>query len=429
MVHISSLPHGLLGLIAAAADPNDLANLRLTSKDLCAAATRPFGLSRLAHRRSIVSPYSLQGLIELTAHPVLAPCMKSISLGTYRVNNHHKRHILNAREAADVAASFRVQYNFERDGHSLYALRQALSNLKHRSIRFGLGMHDDLIDDQYSIHHQPGSVWTPGIRGAYGFEQLYGLLDLRHVGRREATGTLLDLCYATKLCGYDLSALSLDFDKALFEKNGGAWQAPVLDPLVIGSVFPDGSTTPVIDFTIKLSGGSIGVDSILRLRSNRSLDVVSHGIEDYPSWTPDICALPYGMFTVALHQKHFDTIVLKDCHADKTLPNVFLPSHSRMLRHFELLDLGFTGHDDDPEGGILDVWKALEDIPNLEVLVLDGFGFTNESRDVQFCGRVILKGAEIRVGLRQLIKKTGEWINSGEERVCFDMPQMVGHES
>jgi hypothetical protein len=272
MAPASALPLEVWGMIAAAADPDDLANLRLTSKDLCAAATRPFGLSHLAHRRFIVSPYSLQGLVQLTAHPVLAPCMKSISLGTYRINIIYGRLVVEADdERANSAAlvAGNIQSEFGRDGHSLHALRQALTTLKH-------SLHPG---DPYP----QGPEWTPIVRHivrkAHRFEQLYGQLDLSRVGHREADGTMLDLCYAIKQSAYNLQALFLDFGKNLFEDDGGAWGA-VLDPLVRALVFPEGSTTPVMDFTIKLSSDCADLDSSLVLRKDQSMAIVNHGISD-----------------------------------------------------------------------------------------------------------------------------------------------------
>jgi hypothetical protein len=87
----------------------------------------------------------------------------------------------------------------------------------------------------------------------------------------------------------------------MFEDDGGAWGA-VLDLLVRALVFPEGSTTPVMDFTIKLSSDCADLDSSLVLRKDQSMEIVNHGISDISLQTPDLCASPYGMFTVAPHQ-------------------------------------------------------------------------------------------------------------------------------
>jgi hypothetical protein len=91
--------------------------------------------SHLTTERRVATDDSLQGLVELTAYPVLPPCMESISLGTYRVNNHHERHILNIKEAAYMAGSFRIRYNFRKERTQPACSERALLNLKHRSIR------------------------------------------------------------------------------------------------------------------------------------------------------------------------------------------------------------------------------------------------------------------------------------------------------
>ncbi|THX10307.1 hypothetical protein D6D13_05443 [Aureobasidium pullulans] len=70
------LPPEIWDLVAATTNSNDLANLPLTNKTMNNAATRPFGLARLTNRRFIISPFSLKGLVELTAHPVLGRCLK-----------------------------------------------------------------------------------------------------------------------------------------------------------------------------------------------------------------------------------------------------------------------------------------------------------------------------------------------------------------
>lgn len=427
------LPGEIWGMIATEADADDLANLRLASKDLSAAATRPFGLSRLAHRRFIVSPYSLHGLRQLTAHPVLAPCMKSISLGTYRIHNNVEPSRVepdgtDTNENLLLAAI--TQYDFEKYGHSLRFLEQAFTNLKHRKLRIGLGVHDDLGENHRCYchdfdpnHPQYTPVTRHIVRRAYGFDQLYGNLDLCRVGRREADGTLLDLRYALAQSTYNFSALSLDFDKALFERDGGAWGA-VLDPLVKALVFPDGYTKPAVDFTIRLCAERD--ESVVRLRRDQSLDVIYHGINESLDGTPDLCATPYGMFTVALHRDHFETIVLKNCHTDHGLSDVFLRNHTSTLRHLGLLNSSFWSSNDDPTFHILNVWKALERISGLEVLIIENSEFGSNKRSLVFYDRIVLRGAEVRVGLRQLIQETGECLRiSAVEDDGFDMSRLV----
>lgn len=66
----NGLPTELKKLIVHHAEDSCLANLRLANKELNALATKPFGERMLAERRFMLSEYSLQGLVDLTAHPV-----------------------------------------------------------------------------------------------------------------------------------------------------------------------------------------------------------------------------------------------------------------------------------------------------------------------------------------------------------------------
>ncbi|CAD0093699.1 unnamed protein product [Aureobasidium mustum] len=68
---LSGLPTELKKMIVSCAEDSCLANLRLTNKELNVISTKPFGERLLAERRFMLSKYSLEGLIGLTAHPEL----------------------------------------------------------------------------------------------------------------------------------------------------------------------------------------------------------------------------------------------------------------------------------------------------------------------------------------------------------------------
>lgn len=66
----TGLPAELKRLIVHNSDDDSLPNLRLTCKELNEIASKPFGERCLAERCFMMSDYSLQGLVDLTAHPV-----------------------------------------------------------------------------------------------------------------------------------------------------------------------------------------------------------------------------------------------------------------------------------------------------------------------------------------------------------------------
>lgn len=65
------LPPELKRLVVHFAEDSCLPNLRLVNKELNAITTKPFGERLLAERRFMLSEHSLQGLVDLTAHPDL----------------------------------------------------------------------------------------------------------------------------------------------------------------------------------------------------------------------------------------------------------------------------------------------------------------------------------------------------------------------
>jgi hypothetical protein len=72
MLAPANVPNPLLSVclsIVHHAEDSCLANLRLTSKELNAITTKPFGERLLAERRFMLSEHSLKGLVKLTAHP------------------------------------------------------------------------------------------------------------------------------------------------------------------------------------------------------------------------------------------------------------------------------------------------------------------------------------------------------------------------
>jgi hypothetical protein len=113
-----TLPDELLTNIADNVAPEDLPNFRLTCKTLANIAAKQFGEKRLAHRRFILAEYSLKGLVDMTAHPIIGPCIKSIMSGTDYLSNDlldlmeglesHK--ITDPAKAMDILQSYRERW-------------------------------------------------------------------------------------------------------------------------------------------------------------------------------------------------------------------------------------------------------------------------------------------------------------------------------
>jgi hypothetical protein len=110
-----TLPDELLTNIANNVTPEDLPNFRLTCKTLANIAAKQIGQKRLAHSRFIFTKYSLQGLIDMTGHPVFGQCIKSIMFSTDRLTNDlvtlmaalESKQITDPAKAMDILQRYR----------------------------------------------------------------------------------------------------------------------------------------------------------------------------------------------------------------------------------------------------------------------------------------------------------------------------------
>ncbi|THW40080.1 hypothetical protein D6D21_07009 [Aureobasidium pullulans] len=383
------LPPEIWDLVAATTNSNDLANSRLTNKTIYNAATRPFGLARLTNRRFIISPFSLKGLVELTAHPVLGRCLKSVSVSTYRISMKYRGCPEGSDDKQYDAAhhASATQSRFEKADLHIQLLIEALTNLKAHGVRVVLGLFDDVVEDRFPRSGDPprrdGRLDGRLVRHvhcrAYGFGELYVDLDLSMVGSRQPNLTLeaIGIAMHSSGCNGDVASTS----------------GQITGPL--------GSYAHASDQLRRkaLLGSSRVTWSLARFimvfRSDRSMLLVNHPIVTIgmaSGSNPNIYLSPHGDFTNILHSGS-EKIVLR-----------------RALRCLELLDVHIFGHDGTAEGGIVDFWTALRDTLKLEILVLGGLTFEYAARSLRIVGVVTLRGPEIDARFKDPIAVTGVWM-------------------
>lgn len=92
---LESLPTELLTAVAEAADSNDLLALRLTSRRLRDTSEEPFGTAFFTIRKHIISRHSLQGLVEITAHPTFGQYVRTVMIGATRITMAEFDYLLN----------------------------------------------------------------------------------------------------------------------------------------------------------------------------------------------------------------------------------------------------------------------------------------------------------------------------------------------
>ena len=140
--NLDKLPTEILDMVIERCDPESLKSLRLVSHRLSNVSSKPFGDQWLAHRRFIFTPYSLQGFVDLSAHPVLGPCVRTVQFGTCRVEGNSMA-VMDALRARKIDAdslileylchydrAAKVQSNLIESGNHVNLLADALANLK-----------------------------------------------------------------------------------------------------------------------------------------------------------------------------------------------------------------------------------------------------------------------------------------------------------
>ncbi|CAD0108148.1 unnamed protein product [Aureobasidium uvarum] len=387
---ISSCPLEILHLIAAAIDSEDLVSLRLVSKQWCDLSSKLFGLAKLQHLRLISSPYSLQSLVDLTAHPVLGPCVQFFEVGTYRL----KKHLVNTQphvEASRANVAALTQFRFQQSGLHIVLLTEALKNLSRHGVVPKTGLFEDVIRATSGQEHH---------RRGYGYHELYGSIDIASCGGSRATQTLLDLMTAIKRSGCPTSGISIDL-----QWNSLAQQAisrhPGLDQLIEKMIMPDtDKTEPGWNMAVKLTDAcDEGVSNIAELHDQgKSLRLTHISLEIYEiTDMPQFDRGAYGSLVDILHYpSHLQRVSLDCCFIDTSIFELLMFNIDN-LRHLSMSATTF--HDDSLEDGI-DFLKTIKIHLTLESITLNKLFFENKhSRILVVDEEVESKGSEQIISL------------------------------
>jgi hypothetical protein len=130
--------------------------LTLPDELLTNIAAKKFVEKRLAHRRFLFTEYSLKGLVDMTAHPVFGPCIKSIMFGTDRLTDQlgvlmtalESHGITDPAKSMEILQIYRErsaeQSKFLESRHLSRLLVVALSSLSSHGTSVSLGIFNDI---------------------------------------------------------------------------------------------------------------------------------------------------------------------------------------------------------------------------------------------------------------------------------------------
>ncbi|CAD0110430.1 unnamed protein product [Aureobasidium uvarum] len=170
-----SLPPEIFNAVLDGVSGRDAMNLRLVCQRTSALSSHQFGLKCLTDLSFIWSPYSLQGLLDLSAHP----------LGRYIKRLTFSTHFIYAEEFTEDPVeqrNARLETTFDQWEERSVPLVRALENFREANVHPILGSYDyqvpwlplDNSNNDINASNPP--------RKGYGFENYYGTtkLETRH---------------------------------------------------------------------------------------------------------------------------------------------------------------------------------------------------------------------------------------------------------
>jgi hypothetical protein len=163
MSSLLSLPPEIVNTILEEVSGSDVMNIRRACRRTNALSSHQFGLKCLADLSFIWSSYSLQGLLDISTHP----------LGRYVKRLTFATHFIYAERLTDDPVEqreARLQNSFVQWDQRIGLVVRALENLRVLGVRPILGVYDLLVPwialDSDSNDRQP--------RRGYGYEEFYG---------------------------------------------------------------------------------------------------------------------------------------------------------------------------------------------------------------------------------------------------------------
>ncbi|THV64465.1 hypothetical protein D6D28_09884 [Aureobasidium pullulans] len=180
---LPGLPVEVCEKIASHSQLPDLANMRLTCKSLCIASTSEFARTFPSERRFVLTVESLEGLMKMTAHPIIGPRFTKISFNIHRIADD---------DPQDTRGAF--------EQHKAM-LTQALINLqKCKNVEATLGIFDEAKTD--------GPDAQQSLRLGHGYSKSYGTSAPKIQDSKRSLSLIFEAAAASN---YPFHALEIDF--------------------------------------------------------------------------------------------------------------------------------------------------------------------------------------------------------------------------
>ncbi|THZ14616.1 hypothetical protein D6C91_07209 [Aureobasidium pullulans] len=138
---IMDLPPEVLVEIFNLIDNKDLPNVRLTCKKLCEAANRPFGFANFTERAHVVSPYSINALVDITEHPIFGSYVKSVGICSARagLEKDYLKYYRVDRDTSDKV----ILNGYVKTGRFGRSMKRVFDNIRMHSQSVTISVYND----------------------------------------------------------------------------------------------------------------------------------------------------------------------------------------------------------------------------------------------------------------------------------------------
>ncbi|THW11194.1 hypothetical protein D6D24_07372 [Aureobasidium pullulans] len=402
-----TLPNELLTIISDAIEPGDLPNFRLTCRTLNDVSSKHFGEKRLAHRRFIFTEYSMTGLMDMTAHSVFGPCIKSVLFGTHCLTNNLDTLMkaIDSSKVTDIEAMvilrkyhtcWDTRSRFYADRRLSRMLVLALSNLRVLGNQVALGVFNDVPDGVRGLYTRPLS--------GYGSEHQSRALPF--VKLMMSNVSTLSIIFAScNVVGFSPHRIVLDLSESGIDME----TSHAFDSFMLGN---SGHIPPTIDACIKdrqtktcvsssqsslslrprILPGDIWTEPENRTVSNVSLNVV---------------------FRTALATAHFRRFRMDSCSIQAGVLLPVLRRFRRTLQVVELINIAiWVGDKYDAPRCVLPVLCTLRDDLQLQELVMDNVRAYHED---YYNGGILVANGRSWYGQQQIHQGLSVFIDFGAD--------------
>jgi hypothetical protein len=347
----------------------DLPNFCLTSKILANIAAKRFGENGLAHRRFICTEHSLNSLVDMTAHSVFGPCIKSIMFGTDHLTNDldvlmnalESNKITDPAKAMGILQTYRERYNrrsgFLGSQEMSSLLVEAFGNLSSHGTTVSLGIFNDVRTEYRKEDCMPGYA---------SLREFGGLPFQRFITSNERTfGPLRSACRMT-----NFRPRFFEFDLRGQEDGNGMRTA--LNNLLLTKSWLISRTE------ICIREGEVDIlilPSLNRLEFKQRPELNHLYIPENLRFSLTSLGRPMRNAICAMHFTH---LRMESCSVWFSDFMDTLEPLANTLRVVELVDVAFWG-DVDPDTNVGPILHCLKNDCRLRTLVLDNFRAMNKN--------------------------------------------------